>query len=181
MKKLIEKQIQARNKDLKYSFLPAMNEIIERPANRVATVILLLLVASLVSAVVWAAVFQIDICVSVEGRTVFDGEEFLFTAYVQDEEILRIKEGDSVKVMIGAYDDTAYEVMNAVVKKIDEQPSVFESIGTVFSIEVLITDRPDRMISGLDGRCDIITGKRTVLDYFLEPFKKGLGNSLKER
>lgn len=181
MKKFIEKQIQTRDKDLKYAFLPSMNEIIERPANTVAVVILVLLIATFISAVLWAALYHIDVCVSVEGKSFVDGEEFLFKAYVQDEEIFRIKEGDAVKVMIGAYDDTDYEVMNAIVKKIDAQPSVYETIGTVFQIEVLITDRPEKMISGLDGRCDIVTGKRTVLDYFLEPFKKGLGNSLKER
>lgn len=34
---------------------------------------------------------------------------------------------------------------------------------------------------GADGTCDIIAGSRTVLDYFLEPFIKGLEDSLHEK
>ena len=42
-------------------------------------------------------------------------------------------------------------------------------------------DLPKDIKVGMEGSCDIIIGKRTVLDYFLEPFKEGFGSSLKER
>ena len=33
--------------------------------------------------------------------------------------------------------------------------------------------------AAMEGICDIIVGTRSVLDYFLEPFQKGLQESLK--
>lgn len=39
---------------------------------------------------------------------------------------------------------------------------------------------PDGIKIGMEGNCDIIIGKRTVLDYFLEPFIEGFEGSLKE-
>ncbi|MFP3155357.1 hypothetical protein LQZ18_13205 [Lachnospiraceae bacterium ZAX-1] len=33
---------------------------------------------------------------------------------------------------------------------------------------------------GLSGNAEIIVGQRTILQYFLDPITKGLGESLKE-
>ena len=46
-----------------------------------------------------------------------------------------------------------------------------------------ITDKNDEIdvISGLSGSVEIKTDKRTVMDYFLEPIKKGFGEALREK
>lgn len=50
-------------------------------------------------------------------------------------------------------------------------------------MKIEITDKHDDIdiISGLSGSVEIKTDKRTVMDYFLEPIKKGFGESLKEK
>lgn len=37
------------------------------------------------------------------------------------------------------------------------------------------------IFSGLSGTVEIKTGKRTVMEYFLEPITKGFNESLKEK
>ena len=46
--------------------------------------------------------------------------------------------------------------------------------------EMIIMMEDDDIKIGMEGNCDIIIGKRTVLEYFLEPFIEGLEGSLKE-
>ncbi len=48
-------------------------------------------------------------------------------------------------------------------------------------LEVVEVPEEVSLITGMQGGLELRTGKRTVLDYLLEPIKKGMGNSLKEK
>lgn len=58
-------------------------------------------------------------------------------------------------------------------------------MGNVYAVKVEIDENllPEdiKLISGLSGTMEINVGKRSVLDYFLEPIVGGLENSLKEK
>ena len=56
-----------------------------------------------------------------------------------------------------------------------------EGIGAAYLTEIQIDDMPKDIKVGMEGECNIIIGTRTVLDYFLEPFKEGFRESLKEK
>lgn len=126
-----------------------------------------------------------------EGRLVAAGDtlgylipkdkENLFTAYVQDENIGQIQVGDVVSVKIAAYDDTEYEYMEGKVAYVGDITLNIEGIGAVYMVGIEIENMPEDVKIGMEGSCDIIIGTRTVLDYFVEPFKEGLHDSLKER
>ena len=51
----------------------------------------------------------------------------------------------------------------------------------VYDISIKLDSIPDNLKIGMEGNMDIIIGTRTVMEYFLEPFRKGLADSLKER
>jgi hemolysin D len=55
-------------------FLPAAINLVERPASRLAQAITLLIMALVVSAVVWACVSRVDIVATADGKTVADGQ-----------------------------------------------------------------------------------------------------------
>ncbi|MCH5263935.1 MAG: HlyD family efflux transporter periplasmic adaptor subunit [Lachnospiraceae bacterium] len=126
-----------------------------------------------------------------EGRLVAAGDtvgylipkdkENLFTAYVQDEDIGQVQVGDVVSVKIVAYDDTEYEYMEGKVAYVGDITLNIEGIGAVYMVGIEIENMPEDVKIGMEGSCDIIIGTRTVLDYFVEPFKEGLHDSLKER
>ncbi len=56
-----------RDKELKYDFMPSMLEIIERPAHKAGTVIILGIFTLLIAAVVWACLSEIDMVVTSQG------------------------------------------------------------------------------------------------------------------
>ena len=108
-------------------------------------------------------------------------EENIFTVYVANKDIEDINEGDRVGVKIAAYNDTAYEYMEGEVVSIGDIALNMENAGSVYEVKIYIEGLPDDIKLGLEGSCDIIIGERTVLDYFLEPFKEGLDSSLREK
>ena len=110
-----------------------------------------------------------------------DGKESIFKAYVKDEDISQIKEGNAVNIRIAAYNDTEYEYIKGSIFEISDVAFNVEGMGSVYVVKVKLDNIPENIRSGLEGTCDIVIGQRTVLDYFLEPFKEGLDNSLKER
>lgn len=56
-----------RDKELKYDFMPSMLEIIERPAHKAGTVIILGIFTLLIAAIVWACLSEVDIVVTSSG------------------------------------------------------------------------------------------------------------------
>ena len=124
------------------------------------------------------------------GKTVSNGDtlgyitpqdnKYIFRAYVADEDITRIKTGDKVRLRFSAYDDTAYEYIEGVIGKAGDVPIKQEGTGTVYAVDISMTGVPEDIRSGMEGRVDIVIGSRSVMDYFVEPFRKGLDDSLKE-
>ena len=55
------------DKELKYDFMPSMLEIIERPAHKAGTVIILGIFSLLIAAVIWACLSKTDIVVTSSG------------------------------------------------------------------------------------------------------------------
>ena len=108
----------------------------------------------------------------------------IFRAYVASAEIEHIKEGDQVSVRLAAFDDSDFEIVKGTICRISDVSVSVEGQGNVYQVEIRLDETEDMTeIScriGLEGTCDIIVGERSVLDYFLEPFKKGFRESLKE-
>lgn len=73
MDNYLHHRLKLRDKKLKYDFLPSMIEIIERPANRLADVILFLTIGLIATAIAWAALWEVDIAVTATGATMPEG------------------------------------------------------------------------------------------------------------
>lgn len=67
MKKYIEKSFKLKDKNLKYDFLPPLLEIIEKPANRFANIIIILISLLIITTIVWASFFKLDVVVNAIG------------------------------------------------------------------------------------------------------------------
>ncbi|MBR6094545.1 MAG: HlyD family efflux transporter periplasmic adaptor subunit [Lachnospiraceae bacterium] len=111
-----------------------------------------------------------------------DGEETVFRAYVKSSDIEGIQAGENVRVRIAALNDTAYERLEGTVLMVGDAALNVDGLGSVYRVEVELKDIPEGILkTGEEGTCDILLGKRSVLDYFLEPFISGLQDSLHER
>lgn len=66
-KEYVLRHSEKRDKELKYDFMPSMLEIIERPAHKAGTVIILGIFTLLIAAIVWACMSKVDIIVTSSG------------------------------------------------------------------------------------------------------------------
>ena len=115
------------------------------------------------------------------GYLIPEDKAMIFNAYVSDSEIEHIRLGDKVDVRLAALDGSDHELVEGRIERIGDMTVNIEGIGSAYEIEIQLEKFPESGYRvGLEGTCDIIVGKRSVLDYFLEPFKKGLQKSLKE-
>ena len=109
-------------------------------------------------------------------------EEIIFKAYVKSADIEGIKEGDKVSVKISALKDTDFSRIEGEVISIGDAAVSVEGLGNVYLVEVSLGEVPEELLKiGQEGNCDISLGKRTILNYFLEPFIDGLKDSMHER
>lgn len=109
----------------------------------------------------------------------------VFEGYIQDKDIANIKIGDVAKIKISAYLYSDYGDIDGRVTYISKSSYQIEGMGNVYKIEVEIDSEgfseEIKLMSGMSGTVEIDVGKRSVLDYFLEPILQGMKNSLKEQ
>ncbi len=111
-----------------------------------------------------------------------ENEEIIFKAYVNSSDIEGLKIGDSVSVRIAALKDTPYDRMEGRIQRIGDVAVSIEGMGSVYRVDIALPEIPDGYLKiGEEGSCDILIGKRSVLNYFLEPFLKGMKDSLHEK
>ena len=126
----------------------------------------------------------------VRGTTIESGEHICyvipqnatmqFEAYVSDSDIKDIYIGDQVKVRLSIYKDTGAEIIGGTVTKISDVAVAMQGEGYCYKVDIELEETKGLAEHvGATGTCDIIIGSRSVLDYFMEPFKKGLEDSLK--
>lgn len=67
MTEYVLKHSRKKDKELKYDFMPSLLEIIERPAHKAGTVIILSVFTLLIAAIIWACLSKIDVVVTSNG------------------------------------------------------------------------------------------------------------------
>lgn len=103
--------------------------------------------------------------------------------YVKNTDIADVELGMEAEIKLEAYPYNKYGTVKGTVKYISPSSFANEQLGSVYIVKLEIDDSNENIniISGLSGAVEIRTGKRTVMDYFLEPIVKGFGESLKEK
>lgn len=103
--------------------------------------------------------------------------------YIKNTDIADVEIGMEAEIKLEAYPYNRYGTVRGVVKYVSPSSFASEQLGNVYIVKLEIKDGYENIniISGLSGTVEIKTGKRTVMDYFLEPIIKGFGDSLKEK
>ena len=87
-----------RDKELKYDFMPSLLEIIERPAHKAGTVIIIGIFTLLIGAIIWACVSEIDVVITASGSVQPIGNLNVVKTYSGGTvKSINISEGDFVK------------------------------------------------------------------------------------
>ena len=92
------KHSKKHDRELKYDFMPSMLEIIERPAHKAGTVIILCVFSLLIAAVIWACLSKTDIVVTSSGTIQPVGNISSLNSYASGTiKSINIEEGAYVK------------------------------------------------------------------------------------
>ena len=116
-------------------------------------------------------------------------DSLLVEAQVNPRDVAFLHPGQPAKVKLTAYDFTVYGGMEAELESIsadtitDKQGNSFYLIRVRTLKNTLSRPNGDALpiIPGMIAQVDILTGKRTVLDYLVKPFIKARYTALRER
>ncbi len=115
-------------------------------------------------------------------------DTLLIEARIEPKDIGFLRPGLEAMVKFTAYDFTIYGGLVGEVEKISAD-SIQDDKGNTFFIATIRTrdsylgseTAPLMIISGMQAGVDIITGKKTVLDYLLKPLLRAKQGALRER
>lgn len=131
--------------------------------------------------------------VNTVGETVSTGQDIItivpddapleVVCYVKNMDIADIKLGMTAEIKLEAYPYNKYGTLKGEVKYISPSAFVSEEMGSVYLVKLEIVNKHEdiNLVSGLSGSVEIKIGKRTIMDYFMEPIMKGFDESLKEK
>ncbi len=115
-------------------------------------------------------------------------DTLLVEARIEPRDIGFLRPGLEAMVKFTAYDFTVYGGLMGEVEKISAD-SIQDDEGNTFFLATIRTresflgneQAPLRIIPGMQAGVDIITGKKTVLDYLLKPILRAKQGALRER
>lgn len=113
---------------------------------------------------------------------IVDKDDLIFECYVPDYEIANVEMGQTVHVKLNAYPYNDYGMLEGKVTKISDIAVQNELYGNVYLVDVVLDNLGNLPFSiGMMGSAELVIGKRSVLEYFLEPVKEALNDSFKEK
>lgn len=113
---------------------------------------------------------------------IVDKDDLIFECYVPDYEIANVEMGQTVHVKLNAYPYNDYGMLKGEVTKISDIAVQNELYGNVYVVDVVLDNSGNLPFSiGMMGSTELVIGKRSVLEYFLEPVKEALNDSFKEK
>jgi len=115
-------------------------------------------------------------------------DTLLVEARIRPQDIAFIHPGQDARVKVTAYDYTIYGDLEAKVERISAD-SIRDEEGHVYYKVILKTNKMNLgkdtenlpIIPGMIVSTNILTGKKTVLDYLLKPIEKARWEALRER
>jgi adhesin transport system membrane fusion protein len=115
-------------------------------------------------------------------------ETLLVEAQVRPADIAFIRPNQNAVVKISAYDSTIFGSLQGHVERISPDTTANENGETFYKVIVRTTrnflgseQAPLPIIPGMIGSAEILTGQRTVMQYFLKPIRRSFGEAMRER
>ena len=109
------------------------------------------------------------------------GEALMVEARIMPKDISRIRVDDAVRIRLSAYDSTKYGSVDGVVRRISPD-AVFDDrnkntsyyiVDVALLGELKMTNSESaKIIPGMTATVDVLSGKRSVLEYFWQPLAR---------
>jgi hemolysin D len=106
---------------------------------------------------------------------------------LENKDVGRLKQGMDAQVKIDTYPFTKYGTVNGKLRVISADAILDEKKGLLYSARVsllsksiMTNGRENKLSTGMTTVVELNVGKRRVIEYFLDPFKKNMSESLRE-
>ena len=114
-----------------------------------------------------------------------ENTQYIFKGYIADKNISEVTVGDLVQIKLQAYSFSDFGAVAGKITYINPIATSKEGMGNLYEVIIQIDEnklhKDIQLKSGLTGSIEVKIGKRSVLDYFLEPIVGELNNSMKEK
>lgn len=115
-------------------------------------------------------------------------DKLKIVAQIKPNEIAFIDVGAPARVKISAYDPQRYGSLDAEITRVAANSTKDAEGNILFEIEVKTAKnylgsetKPLPITPGMVADVEVITGKRTILNYLMKPFNRGFERALRER
>lgn len=115
-------------------------------------------------------------------------DSLLVEARIRPSDIAFLRPGQDAQVKLTAYDYATYGILPGKLEYISADTIVDEQGQSYYRIRVRTAathlgteDKPLHIIPGMVAQVDVLTGKKTVLEYLLKPVIRARNNALRER
>jgi len=178
MTEYILKHSRKKDKELKYDFMPSLLEIIERPAHKAGTVIILGVFSLLIAAIIWACLSKIDVVVTSSGSVQPVGNINIVQSYAGGfVNAINVKEGDYVHagdLLI----ELNTETLDVDKEQLESQKRILEVQREIYN--KIKADEDISKVKASDNEADLQPYIQAILDSDTS-YKNTLSNLKKEK
>jgi membrane fusion protein, adhesin transport system len=116
------------------------------------------------------------------GELIPEGRPLIFAAKLKPGDILEVTNGQETLVTLNNMDTRTEPPLIGRVTNVEKNSRVDENFGRYFQVEINFANskRTNLIVPGVDGSASIILGKRSVIEYILEPIMSSFRGALSE-
>ena len=116
------------------------------------------------------------------GELIPEGRPLIFAAKLKPGDILEVTKGQETLITLNNMDTRTEPPLIGHVSNVEKNSRVDENFGRYFQVEINFTNpnRTNLIVPGVDGSASILLGKRSVIEYILEPILSSFRGALSE-
>jgi hemolysin D len=116
------------------------------------------------------------------------GEKLEVEAFLGNQDIGYVKNGQAAEIKVATYPFTKYGVINATVEHVAEDATVDEKLGLIYRIQlamekgtIMVNGKKEPLMPGMAVSAEIATDERRIIEFVLAPLLRMKDESLRER
>ena len=116
------------------------------------------------------------------GELIPKGRPLIFAAKLKPGDILEVTPGQETLITLSNMDSRTEPPIVGKVAHVEKNSRLDDNFGRYFQVEIEFYNprKPELIVPGVDGSASILLGKRTVIEYILEPIFSSLRGVLSE-
>lgn len=116
------------------------------------------------------------------GELIPKGRPLIFAARLKPEDIMEVSPGQETLITLSNMDTRNDQAILGHIASVEKNSRVDDDFGRYFRVEIAFIEpaRVELVVPGVDGSASILLGKRSVLEYVLEPMISSLRGALSE-